>query len=321
MKFKSANIILMIAFFCASVLSFSQVDEGLTLLEDSDDDRILFENHFFEALKYKAIGNFSRAITELEKCQQLFPNDDSIEFELSKNHLSLNHLIEATLYIEKAMNSKPTSIWYLTQAKLIYLKQYDYKKAIAVQHKIIEQKPNKKEDLVLVYILSNQREKAQKVLDELIADGITSSKTQNYSRALSNSKKTKSVQKITFSNGRSISELKKIFKSDKQFDVLKEILTQTYKTKNFEELKEYSAIGYELFPAQPLVYLMQGRSFNYQKKYTDAIDVLIEGLDFIVEDNLLEANFYDELALCYVGLNLEKKVKEAKSKAIKLRNN
>ena len=107
MKLKNANIILMIAFFCVSAMSFSQVDEGLTLLEDSDDDRILFENHFFEALKYKAIGNFSRAIIELEKCQQLFSHDDSIEFELSKNHLALNHLTEAALYIEKAMYSKP----------------------------------------------------------------------------------------------------------------------------------------------------------------------------------------------------------------------
>ena len=266
MKLKSAHIILIIAFFCASALSFSQVDEGLTLLEDSDDDRILFENHFFEALKYKAIGNFSRAITELEKCQQLFPSDDSIEFELSKNHLALNHLLEAVLYIEKAMDSKPDNFWYLNHAKAIYLKQYDYEKAIAVQHKIIEQKPNKKEDLVLVYILANQRKKARKVLDELNADGITSGKLQNYARALSNSKKTKNVQKTTPSNGMSISDLKRAFKGDKQFDVLKQILTQEFENKNFEEFKEYSAMGYEMFPAQPLVYLMQGRSFNHQKK-------------------------------------------------------
>ena len=77
--------------------------------------------------------------------------------------------------------------------------------------KIIDQKPNKKEDLVLVYILANQRKKAQKVLDELNADGITSGKLQNYARALSSSKKTKKVQKTTPLNGMSISELKKSF--------------------------------------------------------------------------------------------------------------
>jgi len=321
MKLKSANIILIIAFFCASTMSFSQVDEGLILLEDSDDDRILFENHFFEALKYKAIGNFSRAITELEKCQQLFPSDDSIEFELSKNHLFLSHFTEAALYIEKALMTKPNNFWYLNHAKAVYLKQYEYEKAILVQIKIIEQKPNKKEDLVLVYILANQRKKARKVLDELNADGITSGKLQNYARALANSKKANNVQKTTPSNGMSISELKKAFKSDKQFDVLKEILTQEFENKNFEEFKEYSAIGYEMFPAQPLVYLMQGRSFNYEKKYNEAIDVLMEGLDFIVEDNLLEADFYDELALCYLGLNKGEKAKEAKNKAVELRKN
>ena len=321
MSIKSANIIFVIALFCASTVSFSQVDEGLTLLEDSDDNLIRFENHFFEALKYKAIGNFSRAITELEKCQQLFPNDDSIEFELSKNHLSLNHLTESALYIEKALTSKPDNFWYLNQAKAVYLKQYDYEKAIAVQNKLIEQKPNKKEDLVLVYILSNQREKAQEVLDELSADGITSAKLQNYARALASSKKAKNTQKTTPSVGMSLSELKKAFKKEKQFDVLKEILKQEFESKNFEGLQEYSALGMELFPAQPLVYLMQGRTFNHQKKYNEAIDVLIEGLDFIVEDNLQEANFYDELALSYEGLNMEKKAKDASSRATELRKN
>ena len=103
--------------------------------------------------------------------------------------------------------------------------------------------------------------------------------------------------------------------------MLKEILTQTFKNKNVEEFKEYSAMGYEMFPAQPLVYLMQGRSFKYQKKYNEAIDVLVEGLDFIVEDNLLEANFYDELALCYLEVNKAKKAKDATIKATELRKN
>ena len=79
----------------------------MTLLKDSDDELIKFENHYFEALKYKAIGNYTRAIVELEKCQQLFPNDVSVDFEFSKNYFELNKLLEAELYIEKSLKSSP----------------------------------------------------------------------------------------------------------------------------------------------------------------------------------------------------------------------
>lgn len=321
MNTKSSNIFLLIAIFCASFLSFSQVDEGLILLEDSDDNRIRFENHFFEALKYKAVGNYSRAITELEKCQQLYANDDSIEFELSKNHFSLKNYIEAALYIEKALISNPNNFWYLSQAKAIYLKQYDYEKAIAIQNKIIQQQPGTKEDLVLIYILSNQKKKAQKVLNELSADGISSLKLRNYTKALENSNKGRTSQKQTSSVGISLVELKDTFDKKKQFDVLKEILKQEFENTNFKELQKYSELGLEMFPAQPLVYLMQGRTFFNQKKYNDAVDVLNEGLDFIIEDKLLEATFYDDLALSYKELNKMQKAKEAVEKATELRKN
>ena len=90
MKKRSANIFIFLIVLCTSFLSFSQNDDGLQILEDSDDILIKFENHFFEALKYKAIGNYSRAITELEKCQQLFPDDESVDFEFSKNIPTFN---------------------------------------------------------------------------------------------------------------------------------------------------------------------------------------------------------------------------------------
>lgn len=306
---------------CVSLCSFSQEDEGMILLEDSDDNRILFENHFFEALKYKAIGNFSRAITELEKCQQLFPNDDSIEFELSKNHFSLNNYSEARLYIEKALISKPENIWYLNKAKAIYMKQYEYEKAIEVQHEIITLQPNKKEDLVLIYILSNKKEEAQTLLDKLNTGGITSLKLRSYQKALSNTRKQNPTQKEVATKDLSLDALKKSFENKKQFDVLKEILQQEYTSQNIDELEKYSAISLELFPAHPLGYLMQGYLFNFKKKYNEAIGVLNEGLDFIVDDNMLEADFYEQFALSFEGLNQVQNANKAKEKALQLRKN
>jgi hypothetical protein len=66
---------------------------------------------------------------------------------------------------------------------------------------------------------------------------------------------------------------------------------------------------------------MQGRSFNFGKKYNDAIDVLINGIDFIVEDKLLEAYFYEQLAISYEGLNQVDKARKSREKSVELRKN
>lgn len=320
MKNKSVNIILFIAFFCASFLSFSQNDEWLTLLKSSDDDIIKIENHYYEALKYKAIGNYTRAITELEKCQQLLLSDEpSVDFEFSKNYFFLNKFDGAALYIEKALKNNPTNYWFLEHAKKVYLKQYNYPKVIEIQQKIIELKPARKEDLVLIYILANEREKAQNLINEFNSVGITSFKLRSYQKAITNYRNRNTVQKVVTKKDLSIVELKESFKSEKQFDVLKEILIHEYNNGNEKELHEFSEEGMELFPAQPFVYLMNGRSLNFQKKYNEAIDVLNSGIDFIADDKTLEADFYEQLAVIYDHLNQFQKAQKNRDKSSKLR--
>lgn len=318
MKIKSANTLLFLALFCASFLSYGQ-DDGLTLLKDDDDNLIKFENHYFEALKYKAIGNYTRAITELEKCQQLFKDDVAVDFEFSKNYFALNKLLEAELYIEKSLKSEPDNFWFLEQAKKVYLKQFNYLKAIEVQQKIILQKPTLSEDLVLIYIQANEREKAQKLIDDLGLRGITSSKLRHYQKVITRGSESNPTKNKTLSkNTGSLTELKKTYTSNKNFKILKEILIQDFGNSNFEEVYKHSSEGLELFPAQPYVYLMNGKALINQKKYTEAIDVLINGLDFLIDDTAQEKEFYQNLILCYTEISDEKSVDEYQKKLNKL---
>ena len=304
---------------CAFSSSFGQVHEGMEIMQDSDDVRIKFENHYYEALKYKAIGNYSRAITELEKCQQLDAENASVAFEFSKNYYLLNKFNESSLYIESALNLDAKNYWYLEQAKKVYLKQYEYPKAISNQLKIIEQRPSKKEDLVLIYILANEREKAQNLLDELDAAGVRSSKLRNYQNSIKNYKRNQASNVKITTVKMSASDLKKSFSSNKQFDVLKQILILEYGGGNKVELAKYSEEGMALFPAQPLVYLMQGRVLNMEGKFNKAINVLEMGMDFLIEDNMLQADFYESLSVSYLGLQQNKKAEDFKIKSEELR--
>ncbi len=320
MNTRSANIFFFLIVLCTSFLSFSQDDDGLIILEDSDDTLIKFENHYFEALKYKAIGNYTRAITELEKCQQLFPDDKSVDFEFSKNYFLLNQFLPAELYIAKALKAEPENYWYLEQAKQIYLKQYNYQKAIEVQQKLVFQNPLVTEDLVLIYMQATESEKAQNLIDELESEGITSPKLRHYKETIAkkNNDRIFIDQKLRVVKNNNLEDLKKTFEENKQFDILKEILTQDLANENYENLLNYSEQGLELFPAQPFVYLMSARALMHQKKYNEAIDVLNLGIDFVIDD-LTEADFYSSLASCYEATNQTEKAKINRKKAIQLR--
>ena len=321
---QSTNFYFFLVLFCASFLSFSQVDEGMTLLKDADDKQIKFENHYFEALKYKAIGNYTRAITELEKCQQLFSDDKSVVFELSKNYFFLNKTDEAALYIENALEKDSKNYWLLEHAKKVYSRQYNYQKSIAIQERIVAQNVNKTEDLVLMYLQAREYDKAKKLISKLESNQQNSSRLTRYKLLVSErDKKSVVVKQITTSNTNSLSleELKKTFKDSQQYKTLKEILIKEFTNNNFDNLLIISNKGLELFPAQPMVYLMNAKALIHVKKYNDAIDVLNNGIDFVVDDLNLEIDFYEQFIQCYKALNQDKESKKYLEKVNRLKNN
>jgi tetratricopeptide (TPR) repeat protein len=317
---RSANIYTLLLFLCVSIFSFSQ-DEGLTLLEDADDNQIKFENHYFESLKYKAIGNYSRAITELENCQQLFADDQSIAFELSKNYFKLLKYGEAELYINKALQSDSENYWFLEHQKQVYLKQYNIQKAIEIQQKINLQNPKESEKLIPLFIQAKEYSKASKLLVDLESRGLNSSKFARYKQVIENYLKRKKevVAPRIAEEASTLVELKESFKNDKKYSVLIKILEQEQNTSNFENLLSYSNQGLDLFPAQPIVYLINGKALNQLKKYSEAKDVLNNGIDFVIDDTSLKADFHEQLTIAFKGLNQLERANKHQEKSIELR--
>ncbi|AOW21188.1 hypothetical protein LPB138_11075 [Urechidicola croceus] len=303
-------------------MSFSQQNtedlEGLLLLEDSDDTQIKFENHYFESLKYKAIGNYSRAITELEICQELYPDNTSVDFEFSKNYFFLERFNEAELYINKVLKLEPMNYWFIDFAKNIYEKQFNYSKAIEFQKKLVEQNPKVTEELVRLFMYANRKEEAKILIDKLEADGITSSRLRRYKDSIEKyNKPTIKIQEVE--SDLTLEDLKKSYEEEKKFDVLIQILEEELVSENYENLKVYSEEGLELFPAQPMVYIMNSKSLVYQKKYNEAIDVLNTGIDFVIDNVMLEAEFYEQLGVCHIALNNPKEAEKNRQKALELR--
>lgn len=77
----------------------------------------------------------------------------------------------------------------------------------------------------------------------------------------------------------------------------------------------------DLFPLQPELYYYSGLSQNQMKNYKKAKDILEEGLDYLIDNKMLEVNFYIQLSEANAGLGNEKDKQKYQQKAENLMKN
>ena len=126
-----------------------------------------FEDSFFESLKQKGIENYDKAIIELEKCLKIQPNNATIYFELGKNYLEQKEYKKAYESFEKATKIDPTNRWFWVGMYDVYYETKEFEKAIPIVLKLIEFRKEYKEELVSLYMNTNQFDKALELINEL----------------------------------------------------------------------------------------------------------------------------------------------------------
>lgn len=287
---------------------FSQ-DSIVLLSSISEKKNLEFQEHFFNAITQKAINNHQKAIDYLEDCNGIVPNNKSILFELSKNYLELNKTPEALEYVNEALRIEPTNIWLLEHLVKIYQKDKNYKEAIAIQEKIAKKHPSKKQNIVYLHLKNNDKKAAKKVLAELAEAKLLNTRLRNIQERLTKVKKVKpTLQKDTME-----ASLEEAYVKDKSFEKLKKVLHKL-DAENNKSLLKYSDEGLGLFPAQPLVYLMNGKALNNLKEYNKAIKTLQNGIDFVIDDVVMEKAFYTQLLNAYTGLGDGKNIDKYRKK-------
>ena len=91
-----------------------------------------------------------------------------------------------------------------------------------------------------------------------------------------------------------------ILKNDpNNYSVLKDVLLLQLDLGLNEKAAEKSGQTIELFPAQPVFYLINGVANNKLKQQKKAIESLEAGLDYIIDDVKMEIDFYTQLSLAY----------------------
>ena len=288
-----------------SIPKIKEITEEIT-----EENTIKFQEYFFKSLSEKSIKNYQIAIQNLEECNAILPNDKAVFFELSKNYLLLNRTSEALQNINNALLLAPSNFWMLKHLVAIHKKDKNYQEAINTQLIIVEQKPKQRAELIYLYYLNDEYMQALSLIDVFEKDyGLTTRLKQLKNKFVLRNKPQTVISTID-----SLPKLISDFKlNPPSFNTLKKILTLAIKD-DIPAYHMYSNLAIDLFQAQPFSYLSKGRALQLQGKHQEAIDILEIGIDFIIENSLLEVQFYTILISAYTRLNQPKKALEYKMK-------
>ncbi|TAF11861.1 MAG: cytochrome C biosynthesis protein [Flavobacteriia bacterium] len=129
------------------------------------DDQL--ENNFYEAVKQRGIENYDKAIVSIQKCIEKEPKNAAFQYELGKNYLSLKNYVDAESAFKKAIELDNKQRWYWNGLYDVYYQTKDFQKSIPIVEKLIEFDPNMKEDLVSLFMNTNQHGKALQFLKDM----------------------------------------------------------------------------------------------------------------------------------------------------------
>lgn len=87
------------------------------------------------------------------------------------------------------------------------------------------------------------------------------------------------------------------------FKIIRDVLLLQVDLNKNNEAAKHSAEALELFPAQPILYLINGAANNRLENPKKAIESLEMGVEYIIENPKMEADFYTQLSEAYKQLN------------------
>ncbi len=146
---------------------FSQIKTDSISTISTESSRVEFQGHFYEALKHKALENYTKAIEELLLCVDINPKESAIFFELGTNYFNSSQFKQAEHNFKRAISLNPTNFWYKERLYHLYVHQARHQDAIAAIKPILSRSSDYSQDLVNLYINVGDFKQALNLLDSL----------------------------------------------------------------------------------------------------------------------------------------------------------
>ncbi|GEQ84815.1 hypothetical protein ULMS_03230 [Patiriisocius marinistellae] len=291
-----------------------QYDKSITILDELDAS--WGESTYRDALRnqiYRITGNSQGAIDNLETKVDKNPKNE-------KDYLNLIYLYSEEGNTDKAFETAKELQKNNPKSELVHLALYKFyldkgitDEALKSMKVVFKSEEIDKESQykVLGDFLSfvNENPEYEKQLDETVSLFSAQNNGQVYEK-LGDYYLTKGNKEAAlkfFEKG--------IILDADNFSLLKNTLLLQIDVANFEAAKKLSKEGLEVFPAQPLVYLLHGVSLNSLNDFDGALETLETGIDYLFDNPKMEKDYYEQLSIGYTGKGNTKKATDFANKA------
>lgn len=262
---------------------------------------------------YNITGDASDRINNLKERIAADPNNED-------NHLQLIYRYSQTGKAKKAFEAAKELLRIKPESKLVHLALYKYYLENGETDKAISSMK-----LVLNTPEINDQVKS-KVLKDFVA---FVGKNPQYEKDLIEVTDTVTTEK----DAQSLSELGAYYlksgdktkalanykdalkKEPNDFKLLRDVILLQIDLGQFVDAKQQSSNALELYPAQPILYLLNGVATNNLNQPKAAIESLEMGLEFLIENPKMEHDFYTQLSIAYKQDNNNAKSKAFAKKA------
>lgn len=302
----------------ALYLRTKKYKDALKVLDDLDDELGVSDNR--DRLRnqiYNATGQKKQQIKNLEERVDENPDAEKNYLALIFRYSENNDKKKAFETAKKLLEINPKSQLVHLALYKFYLDDEDAKMAIESMRVVLGSRQIKPEaklkvlaDFVNFVSKNPEYEKDLVEITSLVTESAADAKTlieiaQYY---LAKNDKVKAIEYYTKAQD---------IEPD-NFGILRNIILLHIDLNEFEAAEQKSTAGLEKYPAQPVLYLINGVALNQLSNFKEALETLETGLDYIIEDTKMEADFYKQLSKAYTGLNNLAKAKTFSDKAKKL---
>ncbi|NRB83222.1 MAG: tetratricopeptide repeat protein [Winogradskyella sp.] len=242
------------------------------------------ENHLKLIYRYSQTGNRKKAYKAAQNLLKIKPDSKFVHLALYKFYLEDEKIDDAINSVKISLTSPEIN----AEAKAKVLKDFV---------SFVSKNPEYESDLVEITALVDNNKDAA-TYNNL---GQYYLKSGDKAKALANFKEA-------------------LKQNPNDFKLIKDILLIQLDLQAFEDVVTESEEALELYPAQPILYLVNGVANNQQGAHKKAIDSLEIGLDFLIDNPIMESDFYTQLSVAYKALNNNSKSETFAKKAQVLKN-
>tara|TARA_R110001583_G_scaffold34185_8_gene115091 strand:+ start:389 stop:1711 length:1323 start_codon:yes stop_codon:yes gene_type:complete len=289
-------------------------DEALALLDELDAALgISISRDILRNRIYEATGRKKEQIENLETRVENNPNKESNYLALIFRYSENNEKDKAFETAKELLKINPNSQLVHLALYKFYLDDNDAEKAIESMKIVVQSQQIKPEAKlkVLSDFVNFVKENPEYEADLIEATNLVSDANNEKSLTelghyyLSKNNKEKALEYF-----------EQALKQDTDnFAILRNVMLLQIDLKEFDKAAENSMKALEKYPSQPIFYLINGVASNELNKPKMAIESLEMGLDYIIDDIKMEADFYNQLSKAYTLLNNTVKAKTFSDRA------